>query len=42
MVRLEAQVGVFVAHIWLGDDDAFDNDWLGLIVVRGECGLIKW
>ena len=40
-VRLDAQVGVRVARVRLCDDDAFDDDRLGLIIIRGKCALIK-
>ena len=41
LVRLDAQVGVRVAHVRLADDDAFDDHRFLLIVVRGKRGLIK-
>ena len=37
MARLDAQVGVCVARVWLGDDDALNDDGL-LLVVRGARG----
>ena len=41
LVRLDAQVGVLVTRIRFGDDDAFHDHGLGLVVIGGKRGLIK-
>jgi hypothetical protein len=41
MVRLDAQVGVGVARVRLGDDDAFNGNSLLLVVVCGKRSRVK-
>jgi len=41
LVSFDAQVGVGITRVRLSDDDAFNNRWLGLIVVRGKRRPIK-
>ena len=41
MVRLDAQIRVRVTRVRLTDDETLDHHWLLLIVVRGECSLVK-
>jgi hypothetical protein len=43
LVRLDAQVGIRIAHVRLDSDNAFNDGGRGLIIrrARGQCGLLK-